>query len=157
MDNPNQKQSGRLRREIIALLADLVMIQLCFLIALILFHNLREVRGEFSVTLKYFYGLPNLAITVYWLGLIYLSRLLKTFFPQGLYGEFLRIFNVVSLGVVMMIFAMVDFSDPTSFFSSSKILIFAYWASLILTLCINRLMIYQANEAGDTESSEAIV
>lgn len=157
MDNPNQKQSSQLRREIIILLADLVMVQLCFLIALILFHNLREVRGDFSVTLKYFYGLPNLAITVYWLGLLYLSRLLKTFFPQGLYGEFLRIFNVVSLGVVLMIFAMVDFSDPTSFFSSSKILIFAYWASLILTLCINRLVLFQANEAGGTESSEGAV
>lgn len=157
MENRNPRQSGRWHREIMILLADLVMIQLCFLIALILFHNLRAVRNDFSETLRYFYGLPNLAVTAYWIGLLYLSRLLKSFLPQGLYGEFLRIFNVVSLGIVLMIFAMVDFSDPTSFFSRSKILIFAYWASLILTLCVNRMVMFQASEGNGAEGVNGMV
>ena len=148
---------SRRRREVIIFLADLVMIQLCFLIAVVLFHNLREVRNSLGETLGYFYGWPNLVVTAYWLGLLYLSRLLKTFFPQGLYGEFLRIFNVISLGVVLMIFLMVDSSDPASFFSNSKVLIFAYWASLILTLCLNRMVMYQTSEGGAAETPEGVI
>ncbi|MGB5106185.1 MAG: nucleoside-diphosphate sugar epimerase/dehydratase [Candidatus Zixiibacteriota bacterium] len=157
MQQPEIKRISRRRREIIIFLADLVMIQLCFLIAVILFHNLREVRNSFGETLGYFYGWPNLVVTGYWLGLLYLSRLLKTFFPQGLYGEFLRIFNVVSLGVVVMIFLTVDSSDPASFFSNSKILIFAYWASLILALCLNRIVMYQTPEGGAAETPEGVI
>lgn len=136
------------------LVADLIMIQVCFLIAVVLFHNLRSVRGDFADTLGYFYGLPNIVVSVYWLGLIFMSRFTRRLFPQNLYGEILRIFNVVSLGVVLMLFVMADLGDPTSFFSTSKILILAYWLSLIVTLSINRLLFnrrYQA-AAGDADS-----
>ena len=36
------------------LVADLLVIQVCFLIAVILFHNLRSIRGDFADTLGYF-------------------------------------------------------------------------------------------------------
>lgn len=144
------------RKEILVFLADLLMIQLCFLIAVILFYSLKEVRNSFTETLGYF-GWPNLVVTAYWVSLLLLSRLIKSFFPQGLYGEFLRIFNVVTLGILLMIFAMVDFSDPDSFFSKSKILIFIYWISLILTLCLNRALLYRNREAGDEPKPAGII
>ncbi len=148
---------AQIRRQAVLLLADVIAIQLCFFIAVILFHNLREVRESLGETLGYFYGMPNLVITAYWLGLLGLSRLLRKFFPQGLYGEFLRIFNVVSLGVVLIIFAMVDSTDPNSFFSTSKILIFSYWISLIATLSVNRLLLFRSREGAISANAEQIV
>ncbi len=133
------------------------MIQVSFLLAIFLFHNLKSVRNELTETLAYFLGWPNLAITGYWLVLINLSRFLKGLFPQSLYGEILRLFNVVSLGVVLIIFAVVDFSDPTSFFSTSKFIVFTYWVSLVLTLSINRMVVYRARESVDAEKTDEII
>ncbi len=157
MQNDKSEKMARVRREAVLVAADLVAIQLCFFLAVLLFHNLREVRESLGETLGYFYGLPNLVVTIYWLGLLWLSRLLRKFFPQGLYGEFLRIFNVVSLGVVLLIFVTVDSADPNSFFSTSKILIFTYWISLILTLSLNRLLLFRSPSGAMSENAEQIV
>jgi FlaA1/EpsC-like NDP-sugar epimerase len=138
------------------LIADLLMIQVCFLIAVILFHNLRSIRGDFADTLGYFYGLPNVVVSVYWLALIYLSRFVRRLFPQNLYGEILRIFNIVSLGVVLMLFVMADFGDPTSFFSTSKMLILAYWLSLIVALSFNRVLFYRRYQAAIDDADSII-
>ncbi len=144
------------RREIAGVLADLVALQVAFFVAVALFHFLREVREPFATTLGYFYGMPNLVVTGYWLALLFLSRLARSFFPQGLYGEFLRIFNVVSLGVVLMIFATVDLDDPSSFFSTSRILIFVYWLSLILLLGLSRIIVARPVETSKIPISESI-
>src|SRR5690606_38757336 len=69
----------------------------------------------------------------------------------------LRIFNVVSLGVVLLIFVTVDSADPNSFFSTSKILIFTYWISLILTLSLNRLLLFRSPSGTMSENAEQIV
>ncbi len=143
-------------QELGLLVADLIMIQVCFLIAIVLFHNLRSIRGDFAETLSYFYGAPNLLVSAYWLVLIFLSRFVRRLFPQNLYGEILRIFNIVSLGVVLMLFMMADFGDPTSFFSTSKILIFAYWLSLITTLSVNRLLFYRRYQAAIDDADSII-
>ena len=128
------------RIEIGLAFADLLMMQLCLFVAILVFHNLRSIKNDFSDTLEYFYGLPNLAITAYWMAMLQLSRLAKPLFPRNLYGDILRVFNVVSLGIILMLFAMADFSDPNSFFSTSKILIFLYWFVLIVTLSFNRFV-----------------
>ncbi len=147
----------RLKKELLLNLADLVMIQLSFLLAILLFHNLKSVRNELGETLAYFLGLPNLAITAYWLVLINLSRFVKGLFPQSLYGEILRIFNVVSLGVVLIIFAVVDFSDPHSFFSTSKFIVFTYWVSLVLLLSLNRMFVYRARDSVAAEKTDEMI
>ncbi len=144
------------RHEIGLLVADLLMLQICFLIAVVLFHNLRSVRGDFADTLGYFYGLPNVVVSVFWLALIFLSRFLRKLFPQNLYGEILRIFNIVSLGVMLMLFVMADFGDPTSFFSTSKVLIFGYWLSLIVTLSFNRVLFYRRYQVAIDDSDTII-
>lgn len=138
------------------LVADLIMIQVCFLLAVVLFHSLRSLPGEFTDTLSYFYGYPNLVVSGYWLVLIFLSRFVRRLFPQNLYGEILRIFNVVSLGVVLMLFVMADFGDPTSFFSNSKVLILAYWLSLIVMLSINRILFYRRYQAAVDDADSII-
>lgn len=145
----------RTKRELLLLAADIVALQFCFLIAVILFHYVRAVRGDLVETLGYFYGTPNFVLTLFWLGLIYLSRFAKRLFPQNAYGEILRVFNVVSLGIVLLLFITVDLNDPASLFSHSRILIFVYWVSLIFMLSLNRLLLLRqdaAEESGSTES-----
>jgi FlaA1/EpsC-like NDP-sugar epimerase len=72
-------------------------------------------------------------------------------FPPTFYGELLRVFNVISLGVVIMLFAMIDVTDPATFFSPSKIVIFTYWLALIVTLSLNRMIYFHFRRrlAGD--------
>ena len=142
--------------EIGLLVADLLVLQVCFLFAVILFHNLGAVRGDFADTLSFFYGLPNVVVTVYWLTLIFLSRFIRKMFPQNLYGEILRIFNIVSLGIMLMLFVMADLGDPTSFFSTSKILIFAYWLSLIAGLSLNRVLFYRRYQSAVDDADSII-
>ena len=155
MPEENKPQNS-VRLEIIQLIADLLMIQLSFLIAVAIFHNLKSAGKEFSETLAYFYGLPNLAVTLYWLVLIYVSRFLRALFPRNLYGEILRMFNVVSVGVVLMLFALADFGDPNSFFSPTKVLIFAYWLSLIVTLSVNRYIFIRLKQSA-TEGADDLI
>lgn len=147
MSEEKNKPQNTVRLEIVQVVADLLMIQLSFLIAVAIFHNLKAIRNEFSETLGYFYGLPNLVVTLYWLVLINLSRFLRSLFPRNLYGEILRMFNVVSVGIVLMLFSLADFGDPNSFFSPTKILIFAYWLSLIVTLSVSRYVFFRLRQS----------
>jgi len=128
------------KRKILLLLADLLMIQVCFFIAVVCFHHFKVPSGSFSETLKYFIGMPNVIITAYWLMILFVSRFFRSLFPNTLYGNVFRIFNFVSLGVLIILFVMIDTDDPATFFSSSKIVLLVYWASLIITLSFNRLI-----------------
>ncbi|MCK4856952.1 MAG: polysaccharide biosynthesis protein [candidate division Zixibacteria bacterium] len=149
---------GKTRKLEIALFAaDLVMIQVSFLVAVVIFHHLKTAVGSFSETLKYFIGWPNLVLTAYWLAILYVSRFFRSIFPRTVYGEVLRIFNVVSLGIVVMLFAMLDTADPTSFFSPSKILLFTYWLTLIVGLSLNRLLFFRLLSYFEGEQEEGVV
>jgi FlaA1/EpsC-like NDP-sugar epimerase len=156
MQEAKSKSQNSHRLEIVQLVADLLMIQLSFLVAVVIFHNLKAMRNEFSDTLAYFYGLPNLVVTLYWLALLSLSRFLRSLFPRNLYGEILRMFNVVSVGIVLMLFLMADFEDPNSFFSPTKVLIFAYWLSLLITLSINRYVFFRLQQSSAEGADDLI-
>jgi FlaA1/EpsC-like NDP-sugar epimerase len=123
-------------------LGDLVMLQVSYLAAVIVYHKIKAPSDDLLTTLQYFVGLPNLAITAYWILLLGLTRLLKSWFPRTFYGEMLCIFNTVSFGIVVMLFATIDSTDPATFFSPSKVVIFTYWLTLIVTLSFNRIIYF---------------
>lgn len=136
-------------------IADLLMLQICFFAAVLMFYRVKTPAAGFGETLEYFFGLPNLAVTAYWAALFVISRLFKTLFPPTFYGEMLRVFNVVSLGVVLMLFATMDSGDPATFFSPSRIVIFTYWLSLIVTLSFNRILYFRFRRRLDSDLSDA--
>lgn len=144
------------------LLADLVMLQVSFLVAVVLFYYIKSPAESFWQTVGYFFWMPNLAITGYWVLLLLVSRLFKSLFPPTFYGEMLRVFNVISLGIMVLLFAMLDSSDPTTFFSPSKIVIFTYWLTLIVTLSLNRIVYFHirrrmAGELTDATAASTVV
>ncbi|MFH2055710.1 MAG: nucleoside-diphosphate sugar epimerase/dehydratase [bacterium] len=156
---PKHSERSRLwpERELLLLyLADLAMLQLSFLAAVVLYHYVNQTEASLLNTVAYFAGWPNLVVTVYWLVLLTVSRFLKALFPRTFYGELLRVFNTVSIGIVVMLFAMLDTADPSTFFSPSKIVIFTYWLALIITLSFNRILYYRlGRRAGDEPGTVA--
>jgi len=56
--SPEQLKNSR-KLNFLLFLADLLMIQVCFFIAIVCFHHFKVPSGSFSGTLKYFIGMPN--------------------------------------------------------------------------------------------------
>jgi FlaA1/EpsC-like NDP-sugar epimerase len=152
--NQNEKRP-RVGVKMLLYLADLLMLQVSFLVAVVLYYKVNDSGESFVTTLTYFAGWPNLLVTLYWLMLLTISRAFRTLFPRTFYGEVLRVFNVISLGIVIMFFAMLDATDPTTFFSPSKIVIFVYWLALIVTLSLNRIMYFRMRKRSGIDSPEA--
>ena len=100
------------RSQYLLYLADLLMLQVSFLVAVVLYYRVNNSDESFMTTLTFFAGWPNLVVTIYWLTLLTISRTFRTLFPRNFYGEVLRAFNVISLGIVIMLFAILDATNP---------------------------------------------
>lgn len=150
--NDNRPGAGAIA---LSYIADLVMLQISFLVAVVLYHYVNKSQTDLLTTIAYFAGLPNLVVTAYWLVLLTASRFLKALFPRTFYGDMLRVFNTISIGIVIMLFAMIDAADPATFFSPSKIVLFTYWLTLIVTLSLNRLLYYRYRQRGNDEAEVA--
>jgi exopolysaccharide biosynthesis polyprenyl glycosylphosphotransferase len=126
-----------LREKLFLVLSDVISLNLALFVAYWLRFRSHLAPAEVELS-PFSYLVPALWITLYWLIIFAFSGLYKTIWDISRIDESISLFKAITLGVLVLAVATLDFSDP---FPRSRLVVFGYWLTLILLVIGSRLSV----------------
>lgn len=119
------------------LLTDFLMINLAFVI----FFALRVESGLFDLVIMPEFFLPMIALYFYWLLIFTFVGMYRSWFAASRFDEISTLFKATFVGIFILFFIIFldDYINNVS--SSKRILIFIYWALLVVFVGFGRIVI----------------
>ncbi len=146
----NAKLKDRLPGWLMLLALDVVALQISFFLVFWLrYHG----GGPGKSVGLMSYLMPDVVVTASWLALFAVFRFYRKEPIKWLFEEVTRVVSATSLGMLILVVLLVDFTDPLA---ELKYSIFIYWGVILLLLVGNRIYYFRSIQSGERVSSEEL-
>ncbi|MBU2626450.1 MAG: polysaccharide biosynthesis protein [candidate division Zixibacteria bacterium] len=129
------------------LILDTIVLQVAFFLIFLLRYKsdllLSGAEGESVQFVSYI--VPDILITACWIAVFALFRFYRKEPVQWLFEEVTRVISATSLGMLILIVLLVDFSDPLA---ELRYPVFMYWGVILILLIANRMYYFRFLIAG---------
>ncbi len=146
----NVNWKDRLPGWLVLLALDVIVLQISFFLVFWLRYR-GSGPGESVGLLSYL--LPDLAVTICWLALFSIFGFYRKEPIKWLFEEVTRVVSATSLGMLILVVLLVDFTDPLA---ELKYSIFIYWGVILLLLVGNRIYYYRYIQFGERVSGDEL-
>jgi exopolysaccharide biosynthesis polyprenyl glycosylphosphotransferase len=123
--------------KILILITDFITVNLAFII----YFALRVQSGLFELVVMPEFFVPMLAIYLYWLLIFTFVGMYRTWFAASRFDELSTLFKATFVGIFILFFVIFLDDYLSGVASSARILIFIYWALLLVLVGSGRLII----------------